>query len=239
MTLISKDNVLFSSIVKEFGLSDSIVEKSEELENLVKNIINARIDLSKLFKMKEFNFEYLEMNKKELIENININKSKISSNDENKIELRDKIKVNKSNIKVIKLYIKELENNLNKEKQQGRILHEALEIFLSRGKLKFIKMLIVKKYKKAYLNYPNELCIKTKIKQCNERKDKIRKEEHEFNNDISRFNRKISNYKSALSLISKSTISMLKYNDLYTIKIESVMNYKELEDNLRIEAYKY
>ncbi|MBW9152730.1 hypothetical protein [Clostridium estertheticum] len=239
MIFTSEDNVIFSSIVKEFDLSDSIVEKSEELTNLVESLTNHRMDICKLFKMQKFKCESLELNKKELIESINLNKSRIVDNEKNKIELRDKIKVNMENIKEVKLYIKELENNLNEEKQQSRILYGALNIFLSRERFKIIKKLVVREYKKVYSNYSNELSIKTKIKQCDERKNKIRKERNDFNNRIDRYNRKITIYKSTLAEIRKSTLSMSKNNDLSTIKIERVINYIKLENNFRIEVYNY
>ncbi|MBU3216155.1 hypothetical protein LL033_21295 [Clostridium estertheticum] len=239
MIFTSEDNVIFSSIVKEFDLNDSIVEKSEELKNLVESLTNYRMDICKLFKMQKFKRESLELNKKELIESINLNKSRIVDNEKNKIELRDKIKVNRKNIKEVKLYIKELENNLNEEKQQSRILYGALNIFLSRERFKIIKKLVVREYKKVYSNYSNELSIKTKIKQCDERKNKIRKERSDFNNRIDRYNRKITIYKSALAEIRKSTLSMSKNNDLSTIKIERVINYIKLENNFRIEVYNY
>lgn len=231
MTLTSKDKVIFSSIIKEFDLSNSIVEKSEKL---IENLTNSRIDICKLFKIQNFKIESLEMNKKDLIESININRSKIKNNEKNKIQLRDKIKVNKVNIKMLRFHIKGLEDDLQEEKKQARILYEALEIFISREKFKFIKRLFVKKYKKAYFNYSDELSIKIKIKQCNERKDKIRKKEQDFNNSIVKYNRKISIYKSTLSEIRKSTLSMIKCNDLSTIKVKRVIDYKDLENKFRI-----
>ncbi|MCB2354065.1 hypothetical protein [Clostridium estertheticum] len=239
MIFTSEYNVIFSSIVKEFDLSDSIVEKSEELKKLVESLTNYRMDICKLFKMQKFKSESLEVNKKELIESVNLNKSKIADNKKNKIELRDMIKVNRENIEELKLHIKELENNLNEEKQQSRILYGALDIFMSREKFKIIKKLFNREYKKVYSNYSNELSIKTKIKQCDERKNKIRKEKHDFNNRIDRYNKKISIYKSALSEIRKSTLSMSKINDLSTIKIERVINYIKLENNFRIEVCNY
>jgi len=231
MTLTSIDKVIFSSIIQEFELSNSIVEKSKEL---IKNLTNSRIDICKLFKMQNFKIESLDMNKKDLIKSININRAKIKNNEKNKIQLRDKIKVNKVKIKMLRFQIKGLEDNRHEEKQQGRILYEALEIFISREKFKFIKKLIVKKYKKAYFNFSDELSIKIKIKQCNERKDKIRKKEQDFNNSIVKYNRKISICKSTLSEIRKSTLSLIKCNDLSTIKVKRVIDYKELENKFRI-----
>ncbi|MBU3100336.1 MULTISPECIES: hypothetical protein [Clostridium] len=239
MIFISENNVIFNSIVKEFDLSNSIVEKSEELKKLVESLTNYRMDICKLFKMQKFKSEFLEVNKKELIESVNLNKSRIVDNEKNKIEIRDKIKVNREKIKEVKLYIKELENNLNEEKQQSRILFGALDIFMSRERFKIIKKLVVREYKKVYSNYSSELSIKTKIKQCDERKNKIRKERNDFNNRIDKYNRKITIYKSALAEIRKSTLSMSKNNDLSTIKIEKVINYIKLENNFRIEAYNY
>ncbi|MBU3184421.1 hypothetical protein [Clostridium estertheticum] len=239
MIFTSEYNVIFSSIVKEFDLSDSIVEKSEELKKLVENLTNYRMDICKLFKMQKFKSESLEVNKKKLIESVNLNKSRIADNKKNKIELRDMIKVNRGNIEELKLYIKELENNLNEEKQQSRILYGALNIFMSREKFKIIKKIFIREYKKAYSNYSNELSIKTKIKQCDDRKNKIRKEKHDFNNRIDRYNKKINIYKTALSEIRKSTLSMSKNNDLSIIKIEKVINYIKLENNFRIEVYNY
>ncbi|MBW9171080.1 hypothetical protein K2F43_07645 [Clostridium estertheticum] len=239
MIVTSEYNVIFSSIVKEFDLSDSILEKSEELKKLVESLTNYRMDICKLFKMQKFKSESLEVNKKELIESVNLNKSRIADNEKNKIELRDMIKVNRENIEEIRFHIKQLENNLNEEKQQSRILHGALDIFMSREKFKIIKKLFIREYKKVYSNYSNELSIKTKIKQCDERKSKIRKEKRDFNNKIDRYNKKISIYKSALSEIRKSTLSMSKNNDLSTIKIERVINYMKLENNFRIEVYNY
>ncbi|MBU3198895.1 hypothetical protein LL037_17220 [Clostridium estertheticum] len=239
MIFTSEDNVIFSSIVKEFDLNDSIVAKSDELKKLVESLINYRIDICKLFKMQKFKGESLELNKKELIESVSLNKSRIVDNEKNKIELRDRIKVNRENIKEVKFYIKELENNLNEEKQQSRILYGALDIFQSREKFKVIKKLVIKEYKAVYSNYSNELSIKTKIKQCDERKNKIRKEIHDFNDRIDKYNRKITIYKSALAEIRKSTLSMSKNNDLSTIKIERVINYIKLENNFRIEVHNY
>ncbi|MBU3175059.1 hypothetical protein KPL47_01615 [Clostridium estertheticum] len=239
MIFTSEYNVIFSSIVKEFDLSDSIVEKSEELKKLVESLTNYRMDICKLFKMQKFKSESLKLNKKELIESVNLNKSRIVDNEKNKIELRDRIKVNRENIKEVKFHIKELENNLNEEKQQSRILYGALDIFLSREKFKIIKKLIVREYKIVYSNYSNELSIKSKIKQCDERKNKIRKKKHDFNDRIDEYNRKITIYKSSLSEIRKSTLSMSKNNNLSIIKIERVTNYIKLENNFRIEAYNY
>ena len=207
MTFTLKENIVFSCIIKEFELSNSIIEKHKEL---LVNLTYSRIDICKLFKIQNFMWESLELSKKELIESININKFRINNNKRDKIDLGDKIKAAKENIKTLRSHLKGLECNILEEKQQCRILNEDLEIFISREKFKFIKKLIVKKYKKVYQNYSNELCIKVKIKQCNERKNKIRKKEHDFNNSIDRYNKKISIYKSTLSEIRKSNLSIEK-----------------------------
>mgnify|MGYP001567011618 CR=1 FL=1 len=175
-----EDKGIYDSIVSEFKLNNSNIEKMEEL---IINLINSRKDICKLFKMKIFKTETLDENKKELIKNINTNKSSIKEYEKEKIEIESKIKANKENIKVIKLCITKLDNKLSKEKQEGKKLREALKIFLSREKFKFIKKFIIKKYKTIYLNYSNELSIKIKIKQCNERQEKIRCEKLDFNKD--------------------------------------------------------
>ena len=231
MTLTSKENVIFSSIVNEFEISNSIVEKSQQL---LVNLTNSRIEICKLFKMQNFMMETLELSKKNLIESINVNKFRINNNERNKLELRDKIKATKENIKTLRLNVKELEGNIYEEKQQSKILHQDLQIYISREKFKFIKKLIIKKYKKVYLNYDSELCIKVKIKQCNERKSRMRKKELFLKSSIDKYNKKISNYRSSLSEIRKSTLRMLKNNDLSTVKIKRVMNYKEVENEFRI-----
>lgn len=230
------DKDIYDSIVSEFELSNSNIEKMKEL---IENLIKSRIDICKLFKMQKFKNETLDANNKELIKCINTNKSSIKEYEKGKVEIKGKIKVNKENIKFIKSHINKLEDELNKEKQEGRKLREALQIFLSREKFKFIKKLIVRKYKRVYLNYSNELSIKIEIKQCNERKKKIREEKLVFNNNIDKYNRKIIIHKIALSEIRKNTINMQKQINFFIIKIQNLMNYKKLEMQFRIEAHKY
>ena len=111
-----------------------------------------------------FNAETLDVNEKELIKNININKSNIKDYEKKQIELKDKIKINKQEIKVIKLHINKLENKLvTRADNKVKNYNEALRIFLKREKFKFIKKILFKSYRKVFLKYSNELSIKTKI----------------------------------------------------------------------------
>ena len=79
------------------------------------------------------------------------------------------------------------------------------------------------------------MSIKIEIKQCNERKHKMRKEEQYFNNCINIYIKNIFNYKLALSQTKKNTISMLKHNELSNLNIKKIINYKKLENRLKIE----
>ena len=219
-------NEIYNSIVREFQLNGSILEGMKEA---VEALTNSRINICKILKTPKFTAKTLELNEKELIRNINTNTSNIKDYQKKQLELKDKIKVNKQEIKVIKSHLNNLEEKLIQEQQQSKELNQDLRIFLRREKLKFIKKVLFKSYRGVFLKYYNEISIKTKIMECNKRKEKIREEKQEFNNIIDRYNRRIIIDKIALAEMRKSIINMEKHIELYTIKLHSINDYKEME----------
>lgn len=224
---------IYDCIIREFQLNVSTLEQVKES---VETLAKARIEICKLFKISKFMDEALNLTEKELIRNININVSNIKDYEKKQIELNDKIKIYKQEIKLIKIHINKLEIKLMEEQKESRKLSEALHIFLSREKFKFIKKIILKKYRKVFLRYVNELNIKTEIVKCNKRKGEIRQEKQNFNNSIERYNRKIIIAKIALAEIRKGIINMQKSIDFSTIKLRSLEEYIEREKKFGLEV---
>lgn len=229
-------NEIYNSIVKEFHISGSILEQIKES---VEVLTNSKMDICKLLKVSEFKAETFDINEKELIRNININKASIKDYEKKQIELKEEIKVYKQEIKVIKLHINKLEDKLTQEQQESRKFKESLSVFLSREKFKFIKKLLNTKYRKVFLKYPNELSIKTKINECNKRKEKIREEKQTFNKSIERYNRKIIVNKISSAEMTRSIINTQKRVDFFITKLQSLKDYKEMERKFRLETQKY
>jgi len=236
MIKTNEGNEIYNSIVREFELSSSSIKKMSEL---IEVLVNARIEICKLFKMQKFKAETFDESKKRLFENIDINKFNIKSYEKIYMEIKDKIVVNKEKNKLIKSHINKLDDRIVQEQLKSRTLREALRIFLSRDKFKFIKKLIFRKYKKIYSDYSSVLSIKREIKKCDERKKKIREEKFNFNNNIERSNKKIIAYKIELSEIRKSTINMSRDINSFIIKIQSLNNYGVLEKQFKIERLKW
>jgi hypothetical protein len=230
------DSEIYNSIVREFQLSSSTLEQMKEI---VDALIKSRMDICKLLKISKFKAETLDVNEKEFIRNIDINKSNIKNYEKKQIELIDKIKVNKQEIKVIRLHINKLEEKIIQEQQESRELREALRIFFSREKFKFIKRLLVRKYRRVFLKYSNELSIKSQIKECNIRKEKIREEKQIFIKSIDSYNRKIIASKIALAQMRKNIINMQKCIEFLNTKLQSLKDYKETEKEFRVQAHKY
>ena len=205
----------------------------------VEALTKSRRDLCKLLKITVYQPENLDTYEKEFIKNIDINKSKINGFEKNQIELKDKIKVCKQEIKVIKLHINKLENNIVQEQKQSKKYNEALRIFLRREKFKFIKKILFKTYRRVFLKYSNELSIKTKIVECNKRKEKIRQEKQYLNNSIDKYKKKIIVDKIALAQMRKSIINMEKGIDFFLIRIQNLSDYREMENMFRIESEHY
>jgi len=223
---------IYNSIIKEFQFSGSTLEG---MKNEVEALTTFLIDLCKLLKITKFNTETLDENEKELIKNININKSKIEVNQTKQIELKDKIKVYKHEIKVIKLHISELDGELIQEQKQAKKNNQALRIFLKREKFKFIKKIILSSYRKVFFKYSNELSINNRIVECNKRKEKIRVEKQKFSNIIDKFNRKIIIDKIAIAQVRKCIINMQKQIDIFTLKLQRIETYKQMKNNLRLK----
>lgn len=224
---------IYDCIIREFQLNVSTLEQVKES---VETLAKARIEICKLFKISKFMDEALNLTEKELIRNININISNIKDYEKKQIELNDKIKIYKQEIKLIKIHINKLETKLMEEQKESRKLCEALHIFLSREKFKFIKKIILKNYRKVFLRYVNELSIKTEIVKCNKRKGEIRQEKQNFNNSIERYNRKIIIAKIALAEMRKGIINMQKSIDFSTIKLRSLEDYIEREKKFGLEV---
>lgn len=229
-------NEIYNSIIKEFEICISI---SEEIKKEVEALAKSRIDICKILKIRNVEAETLDLNEKEIVRDININESNIKNYEKKQIQLIYKINVRKQEIKVIKLHINKLANNLWQEQQESKKFRKDLHIFVSREKFKILKKLFDPKYKKVFAKYSNELSIKTEIKECNERKQKIRKETQNFNNSIKKNNRKITIDKIALAEMRKSIINMRKRIELFSIKIQKLKNYKEMEEKFRIEVLQY
>ena len=228
-----KENEIYNSIVSEFQLSGSILDQMKES---VEALTKSRMDICKLLKITKYQAEALDANEKEFIRNININKSNIKDYEKKQIELKDKIKVNKKEIKLIKLHINKLEDKLKQEQQESRKLSETLRIFLSREKFKFIKKLMIRKYRKVFLKYSDELSIKSEIKESNKRKEIIREEKQNFNDAIERHNRKIIINKITLAQMRKSIINMQKRIDFFITNLQNLNDYKELEKKFILQA---
>ena len=236
VTYMLEYNEIYNSIVKEFQLSGSILEKIKES---VEALTKSRMEICKLLKVTEFKVETFDANEKELIRNININKANIKEYEKKQIELRDKIKGNKQEIKALKLCINKLDDKLRQGQEESRKLREELDIFLKREKLKIIKKVVIGKYRKVFLKYSSDISIKSKIKECNKRKEKIREEKQIFNNNIERYNRKIIMDKISSAEMRKSVINAEKRIDFFTTKLQSLKDHKEMERKFRLEIQKY
>lgn len=230
MKYILEENEMYNSIVKEFQISNSVLEQVKEF---VYAFAKARMDLWKLLKLPKINTgnldEHLNESEKEIITNININKSNIKGYEEKQIQLKDKIKLIKQEIKVVKLQINEVEVRIKLEQQESRRLRETLRIFISREKFKTIKKVLLTRYRKVFMKYSNELIIEIKILECNKRKEKIREEKQSLNNILTGYNRKISTDKKAIADMRKNIISMGKSIEFSNIKLQGINDYKEVE----------
>ncbi|GCD09620.1 hypothetical protein [Clostridium tagluense] len=234
--MMVEDNEIYNSIVMEFKLSSDILEK---MESQVEDLTKAKMDLCNLLKIRVFSDEDLSVYEKELIRNIDINKSKIKGFEKRQIELKDKIIQHKQEIKVIKVNMNKLENKIIQERKQSKKYNEALRIFLKREKFKSIKKILFSSYRRVFLRYSNELSIKTKILQCNKIKEKIRQEKQYDNNSISKYKRKIIADKVSLARMRKCIINMEKGIDFFLIRIQSLGEYKEIEKKFILEANHY
>ncbi|HEY8888744.1 MAG TPA: hypothetical protein VIM70_00595 [Clostridium sp.] len=229
-------NEIYNSILKEFQLSSSNLER---MKISVEVLSKSRVDICKLLKIQKFKAEIIDLNKKEIIMIINMKKSSIENYEEKQIGLRNKIKTCKSEIKVIKFYLNKLEDTINKEQQEGRELRESLEIFVKREKFKFIKKIFIKKYIKVFNKYSNKLGIKTKIYECNKRKEKLRKEKQNFYYEKEKNNKKINSDKITLSEMRKKIVYMKKCIELLIVKIDNINEYIKIEKKFREEILKY
>ena len=226
---------IMNSIVREFELSGSTLE---HMKDEVNALTKARTDICKLLKMPKFNIEILDKNEKEFISNINIYKLNIEDYEKRQIELKDKLKAYKQEIRVIKLDINKLEDRLQKEKSYNRKLREALNIFLSREKLKFLKKMLVKRYRKVFLKYSSDISIKTEIVVCIKRKEKIQEEKQNFCNTLESFNKKIISNKIALSEKKKGILNMQRRIDSLEVRLQSLKNHKEMESRFGLQVHK-
>jgi hypothetical protein len=226
------DKEVYSSIVAEFQLGGCNLKRNKQkFEALIK----ARMDICKLLKITEFKAETLYVYEKQFIINIDKNKSNIKEYQNKMIELNDQIKVKKQEIKIIKLHINRLEHILIQEKQESRKLREALYIFISREKFKIIKRLLIRKYRKVFSKYSNELTIKAEIVGCNKRKETSRGKKQSYNNTMDSFNKKITMDKKTLAQMRKNIINMQKSNHFFARKLQSLEDYKKMENKLRLE----
>ncbi|WP_291632392.1 hypothetical protein [Clostridium sp.] len=223
-----EDNEIYNSIIREFDLSGSILDGMKEA---VEALTKSRMDICNILKIPNVCDKTIDWNEKKLIKNINTNKSKIKDCQRKQIELKDRIKDNKKETKVIKSHINILEDKLLQEKQQSKELNQNLRIFLRREKFKFIKKVLYRSYRKVFLKYYNELSVKTKINECNKRKEKIRGEKENFSNSIDRYNRKIIIDKIALAEKRKSIINMERNIDFFSRNLQSLTDYKEMVKN--------
>ena len=237
MKYILEENEMYNSIVKEFQISNSVLEQMKEA---IYKLARARMDLWKLLKIQMINTEnideYLSVNENEIIISIKANEDNIKDNELKQIEFIEKIKVLKQKAKVIKLQINELEATIKQEQQESRRLRENLRIFISREKFKTIKKIILRKYRKVFLKYSNELSIENKIFECNKRKEKIREEEENLNNIIKGYAKKITTDKKAMAEARKNIVSMEKSIELSYIKLKGIKNYKEIENKFRLQG---
>ena len=230
------DNETHNAIVIEFQLSSDILE---EMKCEVQNLAKSRNDICNLLKIPVFDTEALDGYEKEFIRNIDINKSKIKDSVKKQIELRNKIKHCKQEIKLIKLHMNKLENKIVQERGQSKEYNGALRIFLKSEKFKFIKKIFLSSYRRVFLTYSNELSIKTKIIQCNNRKKRIRQDMQYDNNNIEKYKRKIIMDKVSLAKMRKNIINMEKGIDLFLIRLNGLGEYKEIENKFRLELQYY
>lgn len=227
---MDENNKMYETILKEFALKDDNIEKiKEDIEEL----IEARKNICKALKISEANSETIANYENELIKNIDSYKENIKHYSSKKVEIEEKIKITKQEIHNIKPYIKKLEEEIASEKQLGKKLYEAMHIFLSREKLKSIKKLITKKYRKVFLKYSSETIIVNEINECKKRKEKIREEKHNLIEKLEALDRKDNDYKRTLGQTKKNIIHTEKYIDFLNIKLEYLKNYKEREEELR------
>ena len=234
MKYILEENEMYNSIVKEFQISDSVLEQMKEA---IYKLARARMDLWKLLKIQMINTEsideYLSINENEIIKSIKVNEDNIKGYELKQIEFIEKIKVLKQKIKVVKLQISELEATIRQEQQESRRLRENLHIIISREKFMAIKKILLRKYRKVFLKYSNEISIEKKILECNKRKEKIREEEENLNNIIKRYTKKITTDKKAMADAKKNIISSEKSIELSNIKLQGIRGYKEIENKIR------
>ncbi|MBU3143942.1 hypothetical protein [Clostridium sp. CF012] len=230
------DNETYNATVMEFQLSSDILE---EMKCEVQNLTKSRNAICNLLKIPVFDTEALDGYKKEFIRNIDINKSKIKDSEKKQIELKNKIKHCKQEIKLIKLHMNKLENKIVQERAQSKEYNEALRIFLKSEKFKFIKKIFLRSYRRVFLTYSNELSIKTKIIQCNNRKGTIRQDMQYDNNNIEKYKRKIIVDKVSLAKMRKNIVNMEKGIDIFLIRLHSLGEYKEIEKKFRLELQYY
>ena len=236
MEYMTKDNEIYSSIVKEFGLSSSTLV---QMEKSVQALNRSRTDICNLLGLKMFNLQTVVCNEKELMRGIDINKSNIVNSQKKQEELKGKNVVNKQEVKVIKQLINKLDNKLNGEKLESRKLNEELRIFMCREKFKLIKKLLIKKYKEIFMKYSNELSIKNEIMECSKKKEKIREEKQNLESVIERTNKRIITNKSMSAQMRKNIVIMQKSVDFSIIIIAKLEEYKEIEKRFRLEADVY
>lgn len=234
--MMVEDSEIYNDIVIEFQISSSTLEK---MKSEVGILTKARIELHNVLKLTKFSVEDLDIYEKDFFKKIDINKSKIKSFEKKQIDLKDNIKQSKQEIKEIKLLINKLENRLIQERTQSKKYNQALRIFLKREKFKFIKKIFFNSYRKVFSNYATELSIKTKIINCNNRKEKIRQEKQYENNSIEKYKRKIIVDKVTLSKMRKCIINMEKGIEFFLIRIKTLEDYKELENKFRIECQQF
>ncbi|MEK6263946.1 MAG: hypothetical protein N2B06_04145 [Clostridium sp.] len=229
-------NEIYNSIISEFKICDSSLKQTSVI---VENLTKARMEMCKLLKISVFNTEILDENEKQFIVNIDINKLNIVNYEEKQIILKDKIIIKKQEIKTIKVHINKLEHKIAKERQERRKFREALLIFLSREKFKIIKRLVIKRYRRVFSEFSNDASIKTKIVECNGKKEKMREEKQDFDNSMQICNKKIIMIKKSLSETRKKIINTRKSNKFIVLKLQKLKNHKENEKKFRLEIMKY
>jgi len=223
-------NKVYNSIVNEFKLNSFTLEEMKiEVESLVK----VRLGLTKLLKIKNYNTETLELIRTDLIKELNVNECSIKKNKKNQIQLLDEINKIKQDIKITKLKINQLDNDLLQEREKSRQLRAEYSVFVSRGKFIFIKKYIVKKYRIIFSKYLNELSIKIEIQECNERKDKLRREKQNFIYSLEKYNRKINNDKIKFAGFKKGVTNMRKDIEIFNMKISEIKDCKEMEEKFK------
>lgn len=228
-----EENETYNSIVTEFKISGSGLK---QMDQAIETLTKARMDICKLLKLSDFNAETLDSNEKQFIKSVDENKSIIKNCEKRQIQLKGQIKIKKQEIKAIKLHINKLEHNLSQEKLEGKKFREALHIFISREKFKILKKLLIRRYRKVFLNYSSVVSIKTNIVECNGRKEKIRVEKQSYTNAIDSYNKKIILDKKALSEMRKCILNMEKSNRLFIIKLQWLEDYKKLENKFKLDV---